>query len=45
MHFIVDRNNVNNYMLANVDACILGSSSAETSSFGHQSFHLASPLP
>ena len=38
MHFIVNRNNVNNYMLANADAYILGSSSAETSNFGHQSF-------
>ena len=38
MHFIANRNNVNNYMLANADAYILGSSSAKISSFAHQSF-------
>ena len=37
MHFIVNRNNVNNYMLANADAYILGSSPAKVSSLGHQS--------
>ena len=45
MHFLVNRNNVNNYMLTNTDAYILGSSSAKTSSFGHQSFLPGQPPP
>ena len=38
MHFIVNKYTVTNYMLANVDTCILDRPSAKISSFDHQSF-------
>ena len=45
MHFIVNRNNVINYMLANAVEYILGNSSAKASSFALQSFLPVKPLP
>ena len=34
MHFIVNRNDVNSYMLVNEEVCILGSSSTKAFSVG-----------
>ena len=45
MHFIVNRNNANNYMLTNADACILSSALAKASGFEHQSFLPGYPPP